>query len=109
MHDMSTAIPDRTAEIEKWFDSRCNGVWEHSKGISIASTDNPGWLVEIDVDEEMTAFTPISRGECRDNIFYGDWLSCEIKEGKFVGAGRHLFEILDVFIRCVQTRKPDRQ
>jgi hypothetical protein len=47
-------------------------VWEHSKGISIASTDNPGWLVEIDVDEEMTAFTPISRGECRDNIFYGD-------------------------------------
>ena len=31
--------------IEEYFESNCNGSWEHHAGISIESTDNPGWVI----------------------------------------------------------------
>ncbi|HEY4263266.1 MAG TPA: Imm53 family immunity protein [Schlesneria sp.] len=44
-------MPSRNAkesavgELDRWFSNRCNGVWEHRYGMSIATTDNPGWLL----------------------------------------------------------------
>ncbi len=31
--------------IETWYVNRCNGDWEHNNGVTIESTDNPGWLI----------------------------------------------------------------
>ena len=32
------------AAISQWFDSHCNGQWEHHLGVTIETCDNPGWL-----------------------------------------------------------------
>lgn len=36
--------------IQQWYASRCNGEWEHQGGLSIETTDNPGWSVTIAFD-----------------------------------------------------------
>ncbi|MFH9548726.1 Imm53 family immunity protein [Streptomyces sp. NPDC051445] len=37
--------------IQSWYESNCDGDWEHEFGIRMATTDNPGWHIEIDVSE----------------------------------------------------------
>lgn len=37
-----------TQRICDWFASQCNGDWEHMHGITIETTDNPGWYVTIE-------------------------------------------------------------
>jgi len=41
--------------LEKWFKSQCDGDWEHECGINITTSDNPGWIVEIDVADAKTS------------------------------------------------------
>ena len=33
--------------INGWFQSNCDGDWEHGFGITIETLDNPGWCVKI--------------------------------------------------------------
>ena len=37
--------------IENWYESHCDGDWEHDFGVSIDTLDNPGWLVKINLDD----------------------------------------------------------
>ena len=37
--------------IQNWYKLNCNGDWEHSYGFSIATLDNPGWAIRIDLSE----------------------------------------------------------
>ncbi len=41
----------RTSELENWLMKNCNGDWEHQGGITIESTDNPGWHIKVDFDK----------------------------------------------------------
>lgn len=34
--------------IDRWFQNRCDGLWEHRFGVKIETTDNPGWLLTFD-------------------------------------------------------------
>lgn len=33
--------------IQQWYASQCDGYWENFFGISVVSTDNPGWLATL--------------------------------------------------------------
>ncbi len=44
-----------TIDLEHWLKSRCNGDWEHQGGISIESTDNPGWYIKVDFNTEESS------------------------------------------------------
>jgi hypothetical protein len=35
--------------LAEWFQSQANGHWEHEYGITIATLDNPGWSVRVDL------------------------------------------------------------
>lgn len=37
-------------ELQSWYREQCNGVWEHTHGVSIDTLDNPGWSVKIDLE-----------------------------------------------------------
>ena len=37
--------------LAKWHRRQCNGEWEHRHGIKIETTDNPGWMVVIDIED----------------------------------------------------------
>jgi hypothetical protein len=31
--------------LERWYKGHCDGTWEHHLGITIETTDNPGWVL----------------------------------------------------------------
>ena len=83
--------------LQNWYDSQCDGEWEHSYGIEIETLDNPGWIVVINLLEtelEDRKFQEVSvhRNE-------SDWIDCSVKNRKYQGAGGsfNLLEILNVF------------
>jgi immunity protein 53 of polymorphic toxin system len=43
--DLHTEAATAVAVIQAWYQSHCNGTWEHYLGIEIETTDNPGWLL----------------------------------------------------------------
>lgn len=86
------------AALQQWYAAECNGDWEHSYGIVIETLDNPGWSVEIDLEETPLACR--AKSEVRKHISEEDWLHIEISDSKFVGAGdpTKLLSILSAFI-----------
>jgi hypothetical protein len=58
---------------QDWFESNCNGDWEHEHQIKITTIDNPGWNVFIefgnsDVNINNSEWKLIDNGE---NDWYG--------------------------------------
>lgn len=91
------SVPAALSWIQRWYESRCDGNWEHDYGVSIGTIDNPGWWVKIDLtgtDLEGRPFAEVSRPEPEP-----DWLACRITEGRWEGAGapHMLGEILAAF------------
>ncbi|MEV8364615.1 immunity 53 family protein [Streptomyces niveus] len=37
--------------LQNWYAQQCDGEWEHEWGVKIATLDNPGWTVSIDLEE----------------------------------------------------------
>jgi hypothetical protein len=35
--------------LQSWYMAQCDGEWEHQQGISVASLDNPGWCVSVNL------------------------------------------------------------
>ena len=44
---MSLEAADCLLVIEEWFAKQCDRLWENFYGVTIESTDNPGWLVVV--------------------------------------------------------------
>jgi hypothetical protein len=94
---------DVIQEIANWFESCCDGQWEHAHGIKIESTDNPGWWIRIDVAGTSLVektFNPIERGDVGSNDPQPPWLRCHVDGTVFEGAGdpHNLNEILRIFL-----------
>ncbi|HVG62554.1 MAG TPA: immunity 53 family protein [Hyalangium sp.] len=82
--------------LERWYSAQCNGDWEHHRGVTIQSLDNPGWLVTIDLEgteleARMADALVLRDGDppSTENGLMGgpDWIECAIKGGRFTGAG----------------------
>lgn len=83
--------------LESWFESYCDGVWEHDEGIKIETLDNPGWRLDInlkDTDLESKKFYLVKEDRT-DN----DWIHCSVADGFFKGRGgtSNLEEIIKIF------------
>lgn len=90
-------MTDLLAWLQDFYRSLCDGEWEGENGISIETIDQPGWLVEIDLDGTALAtvkFKPVEIERSEE-----DWLQCHVESGCFVGAGGtgNLAEILQTF------------
>jgi hypothetical protein len=89
-------IEDQLGWLERWYQSRCDGEWEHDCGLTVETLDNPGWLVKIDLQgvelEAMANGRVLSvvgepPSESNGNVGGDIWMVCKIEAGKFVGAG----------------------
>jgi len=95
-------------DLSAWFQKQCNGDWEHTHGLTIRSTDNPGWWVTIDLTGttlEHEPFTPVVRGDFAGGDPQPPWLHCRVKDKVFHGAGaaKQLDEILRTFLSWSRT------
>lgn len=84
--------------LQEWFATQCNGCWEHERGITIDTIDNPGWHVRIELagtTQEGLVLKPVGVTRSED-----DWYECRVIDEIFegVGAARNLGDILDVFL-----------
>ncbi len=88
-------------EIQNWYNSCCDGEWEHDFGFKICTLDNPGWIVEINLNStrsENVQFENIKIERSKN-----DWVHCSIKDNVFMGYGgpKNLQEILGIFVKEV--------
>jgi hypothetical protein len=86
------------AELQRWYDAQCDGDWEHEFGVRIATLDNPGWSVDIDLEGTPLETRPFA--EIKDMSAERDWYICRVTEGKFRGDGGPLMlgRILRAFL-----------
>jgi len=89
-------------QLQAWLAKQCNGEWEHDHGISIQSTDNPGWWLKISLSGtavEGKSFAEIRRGDLSMDP-QPPWLRCYIEDNTFNGAGdvTTLEEIVSIFV-----------
>ena len=77
-------------DLSAWFAHRCDGVWEQSRGVTIQTLDNPGWMLEVnvgaEVPDQLVFISGTPPGPSNGNIAEGEWTDCRIRGGKFVGA-----------------------
>ncbi|MEO6387022.1 MAG: immunity 53 family protein, partial [Croceibacterium sp.] len=72
--------------LAEWYNSQCDGLWEHSFGVRIDTIDNPGWSLTVDLNGTDL------EGRClsRVAVNYGDeleWRICWVEDGQFNAAG----------------------
>lgn len=83
--------------LQNWFQSNCNGDWEHGCTIKIANLDNPGWYVYIDLegtDMENIIFQTVDIEKSET-----DWIFCQVECLQFKGTcgSLNLLEMLEIF------------
>lgn len=95
---------DTLFRLSRWYARHCNGEREHHHGVSIQTTDNPGWWVKVDLAETDLAdraFAAVSEGiDVQGFPAEPRWLHCQVKDGQWQGAGdeTRLAEILGRFL-----------
>ncbi|MDP2923713.1 MAG: immunity 53 family protein [Candidatus Omnitrophota bacterium] len=96
---------DIIKKIQDWYKSNCNGDWEHSYGIEIETLDNPGWSVEIDLNDTKCADKNFSKINIKNGD--DDWIICKVSKNKFIGHGDpdKLETILKTFLNFCNREK----
>jgi len=88
---------DSLTALQRWYESRCDGVWEHAHAIEIATLDNPGWKVKLDGGSfgKMIDLA-IERDE-------SDWISVRATGAEFAGYGGagNLAELLALAVEWI--------
>lgn len=87
------------ARLDKWYSDQCDEDWEHSYGVDIRTSDNPGWSVYIDIKDTDIEDMSISEYKSGDD-YEKDWIAYKVEDGKFkgsCGAGR-LDELMNIFL-----------
>ncbi len=77
--------PSTISRLMAWYRDQCNGDWEHSFGIRIGTLDNPGWTVDIDLED-----TDLEDRDFATKKIYrsdSDWIFCSKEDKKFSGGG----------------------
>jgi hypothetical protein len=76
---------------------QCDGDWEHGNGIRIATLDNPGWCLRINLADTELVNKPFQDVELDRSD--DDWIRCFKENEKFEGAGGlfNLSQILQIF------------
>jgi hypothetical protein len=76
---------DALTWLQGWYAENCDGEWEKARGITLATTDTPGWYLSINLEEtelERRAFTRIDHNRQGDE----SWWICQVGQGHFLAA-----------------------
>jgi hypothetical protein len=105
-------MTDELSWLQQWYSAHCDGVWEHSFGITIETIDNPGWSVTISLERtelESIPFEPV-KAEANER----NWVQCRVAERgdgenqrRFKGRGgaSNLSDIIGVFRRWTENKR----
>lgn len=88
--------------LEDWYNSNCNGDWEHDYGITIETIDNPGWYIKIDLKNTIFENEKIPYELNENNE--SDWYGYKVENAEFVATGDvyKLSFLLELFRKFVE-------
>jgi hypothetical protein len=92
--------------LSEWYAGQCDGDWEHDRGITISTIDNPGFAVDIDL--RGTNLELVAYPEKKDSYDTEDrWMICRRTETRFEGrcAPSRLEDVIAEFLRWTENRK----
>ncbi len=72
--------------LARWYETQCNGDWEHRFGPSIGTIDNPGWQIMIDLTESDCDGRILER-VWHNQDHEAEWWTCWTEDNAFHGAG----------------------
>jgi hypothetical protein len=80
-----------------WYETQCDGDWEHQFGVEIATLDNPGWQIKVDLTG--TPLESIGLAPQRVDRTDSDWYQIWADGNRFEAAcgPLNLREVLAVF------------
>ena len=89
--------------LQHWFIANCDGDWEHGMGITISTLDNPGWLIDINV--EGTALAGIIKSPTAVDRGLNNWLhaSCDGNVFRLRCGPSNLEEALLLFLNLAES------
>jgi hypothetical protein len=91
------------SNLAKWYESHCDGKWEHAHRIKIQTIDNPGFSVEINlIDTGLEKIDYVAT----EVEYEGDWINTyKSKEMKWVAAcsPNMLNEVISLFLKWSQS------
>jgi len=92
---------DNLEWLDLWYQSQCDGDWEHSRGMWLESLTDPGWQLTIHL--AGTSAANIGPQRLQFDTLCGEWIKCSIFDGRFEGSGdpRKLEQIIGVFRQWV--------
>ncbi|QDT02732.1 hypothetical protein K227x_11100 [Rubripirellula lacrimiformis] len=80
-------MPDSLDRLQQWYQSHCNGQWEHSNGVSIETLDNPGWSLRIDLSGTEYSGRKLDRIDNGISSAKRTWTARWIENDQFCAAG----------------------
>jgi len=101
-------MPSLLVELSNWHRRHCDGEREHWYGITIQTTDNPGWWVKVDLNGTPLEARRFERvAEAVDGNGYphaARWINCEVTGNIWHGAGdaSRLEEIVSLFLHWAE-------
>lgn len=88
--------------LMEWYQSQCNGDWEHQNGVRMGTIDNPGWSLDVDLADTRHAGRVVQPKllERSDD----DWVFVEVKDDVFRARGGpgNLAELIKTFAAFVE-------
>lgn len=76
---------DALSWLQTWFADNCDGEWEKQCGVTLTTTEDPGWFLSLPLQEtvlEDRAFKRIDHNRKTD----ASWWICQVGEGHFLAA-----------------------
>ena len=86
-------------QLQNWYKTNCNGDWEHSYGLSLSTLDNPGWTLNIALQETALEKLDFNR-EYQSKGNEHDWYFITVKDGALdIACGpSNLSQVLQIFL-----------
>ena len=100
-------MTDELERLQAWYLSRCDGDWEHDRGVSIGTLDNPGWSLEVLLVGTDLEDRPFERRSLERTP--NDWMECWVENSTFHGRGgpENLGEMIAVFLDWTGAPSPN--
>lgn len=96
-------MSDNLKWLQKWYQTQCDGDWEHEFGITLKTVDNPGWYLTIDLTgTELEGIDFPYVQNLRDDK---NWYFCIVRNNMFEASSDpcNLDTILYIFRQWVET------
>ena len=94
---------DNLEWLEDWYQTQCDGDWEHSRGMHLEPLTDPGWSLVINLAGTTAANARPQRLHL--DTTGGEWINCSISADQFQGSGdpQKLEQIIGIFRQWVDS------